>query len=125
MFEFYKTSKKQYSKFYTQVHTNLSSQITTKRVNAWQSLLSLKKIKYIEYMCKDLMDYYGYRPFHSSVYDIKRLVLFSRITILFKFPLKLLHYLVFRRDYLFCVLRRKYKLRLLKNFNDIKDLFFL
>jgi len=90
MLDFYKNENTNSSQYW---HKNLTSTVSSKSVNKWQSGLDETEINSIEKICKELMLYYGYEINLNSKIDIN---LFNYIYLLFGFLLSVFEIFLFK-----------------------------
>jgi hypothetical protein len=109
-----RTGAQEYSEFYANIHANLEGRITDRFVEHWRSHLGAQDVALIESIAAPLMDALGY-PRESQVQPrlTRRWTGWRR----FRGALfQLWHYLRYRRSYFFYLLRRKWRMGLLREF---------
>ncbi|MBN1572762.1 MAG: sulfotransferase [Deltaproteobacteria bacterium] len=112
-----KTKTKEYSKFYNKINVKIGQPPDPQRLDAWRSDLSRRQISLIESLCAETMKRLGYAPSANYRSPNGIYIFYLRLQRIFGFMRQLFHYVLNRRQYIICNIRRKLKLSLL--FGDI------
>jgi hypothetical protein len=109
-----RTGAQEYSEFYANIHANLEGRITDRFVEHWRSHLDARDVALIESIAAPQMDTLGY-PRESRVQPrlTRRWAGWRRFR---GAILQLWHYLRYRRSYFVFLLRRKWRMGLLREF---------
>lgn len=106
----------EYSAFYEQIHANLDQPVSDEFVDRWRDDLSSWQLETVEALTGDLMDKLGYGRELERAHLGPAATLYFRLDRLAGLARQLSKYLRQRRVYLVFLLRRKWKLGLLKEF---------
>lgn len=114
------SGRKEFSKFYENIHRNLDGPLTTARIDSWKRELHPKSIAVIEAINRDLMQTVGYEPIQEAHEIAASYVLKTRVWRLARMILQVGRYLKYRRNYIAFLVYRKWRIGLFGDF--IRDL---
>lgn len=109
-----KSGVQEYSEFYANIHANLEGRITDRFTDQWRGHLKLEDVALIESLAAPLMDAVGYARETQQAPHLPRLRAGWRR--LQRGILQLWHYVRYRRSYFFHLVRRKWRMGLLREF---------
>jgi hypothetical protein len=113
MLSYHKSERKEYGRYYRQVHSRLDRRTDISRIDAWRLHLSSRQLTLIEFLCGELMQYFGYTKNEDVDHVQKLYISYLKFQRIIKSIPQFFHYIMTRPQYVKCVIYRKFFLSLL------------